>query len=161
MKYIPLRGKDGHPRAYAIVDDRDYASLSHFTWRLSPEGYVRRSVERRGKQTDFLLHRDIMGLTRGDGLEVDHINGDPLDNRRDNLRITTRAQNGQNRRLNRNNTSGHRGVNFDTRAGRWRASATVAGRYHHIGHFDTQNEAAVAAREFRQEYMPFAVERAA
>lgn len=77
--------------------------------------------------------------------EIDHINGDTLDNRIDNLRKATHAQNGHNTGLRRNNTSGVKGVSWSAERNRWFASITVNGKIVALGRFD-EFEDAVAAR---------------
>jgi len=77
-------------------------------------------------------------------LEIDHVNGDPADNRLVNLRLATRAQNNRNRRTPRNNTSGVKGVAYHVRAGAWVAYIRAGGRRQHLGTFTTKDEAAVA-----------------
>lgn len=72
------------PEVVTTQVDAD-VDLSKYTMSLQPDGYVQFCKD--GKQTS--LHRMVMGLTRGDGKHVDHINGDKLDNRRCNLRIIT------------------------------------------------------------------------
>lgn len=79
--------------------------------------------------------------------EIDHINGDPLDNRLSNLRLATGSENGQNRRRSRRNTSGIKGVHFFKPSGKWRAA--INDRYRrrkHLGLFDTKEQAAEAYR---------------
>jgi hypothetical protein len=89
------------------------------------------------------LHRAIMErmigreLTRAD--EVDHINLNGLDNRRDNLRLATNSQNNMNVRRYRNNKSGFKGVHLAK--GRWRASIRLNYKLYHLGYFDTPEEA--------------------
>lgn len=144
MIRIPLRARDGSVRAYALIDDED-AHLAAFAWRCHGS-YAARSPG------TVLLHREVLGLVPGDGLQGDHINGDKLDCRRTNLRVGTQALNGQN--ILR--TSRYRGVTFE--AGRWRARATLGGRNKHLGRFNTEQEAAVAAAAFRAQHMPFANE---
>lgn len=107
MKIIPLtRGY------FTIVDDEDYAFLNQWGWSaVTAHGYiyaVRTSRKSEGKPRCIRMHRAICG-TR-DGFETDHKNGNTLDNRRGNLREATRIQNMRNRALNKNNTSGHKGV---------------------------------------------------
>ena len=103
------------PEVVTTQVDAD-VDLSKYTMSLQPDGYVQFCKD--GKQTS--LHRMVMGLTRGDGKHVDHINGDKLDNRRCNLRIITHKQNMFNRRFKRVAKSGYRGVQ-KTLSGRWRA----------------------------------------
>jgi hypothetical protein len=102
------------------------------------------------------MHRFLMGLDFGDRREVDHINGDKLDNRRANLRVVTHAQNGQNVRISIPRTSSYRGVYWITARGRWAAKAKLNGQDVWIGLFDDEREAALAAEAYRRSHMPFA-----
>lgn len=92
-------------------------------------------------------HRVIWALIYGawpDG-EIDHIDGNPANNRLSNLRVVSHALNGRNLKLKKNNTSGHCGVNRRP-SGRWCATVTVNGQTITFGTFDTQDEA-IAARK--------------
>lgn len=104
-----------------------------------------------------MMHRFILGLPRDDPREVDHINGNPLDNRRANLRLVSRAQNKQNLdpRGQANSTSGIRGVSWDTQAQKWRATAHIDGVQYRLGRFATKDCAGEAVVAFRRERMPF------
>lgn len=149
-KTIPLtQGK------FAIVDDEDFAALAAFRWyaRRQRRGagecwYAVRSVNlpsgpdgSRGQQK-VGMHRQVLGAPRG--LEVDHVNGDGLDNRRANLRIADGSQNQANRVRGRAHSSGFRGVTWHKQAGRWQAAIKVRGKNYHLGLYDTQEEAARA-----------------
>jgi len=72
---------------------------------------------------------------------IDHINGDPSDNRIDNLRIATHQQNMCNRKVRCDNTSGFPGVNFHKSSNKWQASIRVNGQRIHLGSFKTPVEA--------------------
>jgi hypothetical protein len=87
------------------------------------------------------MHREIAETP--DDLETDHVNGDRLDNRRENLRAATRGQNGANGRK-RPSRSGLRGVYRHRPTGRWLAQISIGGRLYHLGIFDTPDEAAAA-----------------
>ncbi len=148
---------------HAVVDAQD-AHLAAYRWRLHPNGYVQRSA---GRST-LLLHREVCGLDPGDGREADHINRVKHDCRRSNLRVVTRAQNQQNFDPAGNTTwrgdatsSSFRGVSYDSRRAKWKATVTVAGTTHHLGRFATEAEAAAAATAFRAEHMPYAAATAA
>lgn len=91
-------------------------------------------------------HRIAWALTHGewpDGV-IDHINGDPSDNRLCNLRIATHQQNIQNRKVNSNNRSGFKGVSLHKKSGRWVAWITRGGRSVYLGLHDTPEQAHAA-----------------
>ena len=98
-----------------------------------------------GLRTRFgRIHRLIWVWMTGDdpGTDViDHINGDPYDNRWDNLRRCTRAQNQMNRGDNDNSTSGYKGVTFHWGLMKWQAAIGFMGKVHYLGVYDTPDEA--------------------
>ena len=141
MKKIPLTlGK------IAIVDDADYEWLSQWKWLAVKGRYtfyaVRRFRSPNGKLKTEQMHRKILGLMFGDKRQGDHKNHNGLDNRRNNLRICTHAQNQQNRNPNKACTSIYKGVNWDERNKRWRARIRIKGRLTHLGLFYSETEAA-------------------
>lgn len=155
-RQIPLRKRDGTVRAYALVDAADYAWLvSLGSWSLNGSGYVRRTFRRDGRQFNQQLHRLILGLDKGDPREGDHIDRNPLNNTRANLRIATPAQNAQN--VAGRGRSQFRGVAWHKASQRWQAYVYVgdgrklSGRYHR-----TEVEAALAAESLRRQHLPFA-----
>lgn len=77
-----------------------------------------------------------MGIPLSDPRQVDHINGDGLDNRRENLRICTHAENTRNKRMLGANTSGFKGVSWHKGDRKFRAQITVNKRKIHLGNFD-------------------------
>lgn len=153
---IPLRDDDGEVKAWTVLDAEDFAWASKYRWHLSNTGYVGRTKKRKGKKLAFRLHREILGLRHGDPRQADHINGDPLDNRRCNLRVVTQAQNGQNQVAHRDGRSRYRGVSWHRAAGKWDARVCIGGRRHHLGLFDAEEDAARAADSFRREHLPYA-----
>jgi hypothetical protein len=88
------------------------------------------------------MHRLITGAPAG--VEVDHRNGNGLDNRRSNLRLATTSQNQGNQRLSRANTSGFKGVHWDKHRAKWKASIAGDNNDKHLGHFTDPSEAAHA-----------------
>lgn len=122
----------------AIVDDEDYEWLSQHKWAVKDsrgKRYATRALGSRGKQITIWMHRLIMNCPGG--MEIDHINGDSLDNRRDNLRIVTRAQNLRNRKTFKNSKSGFKGVVYNPINGKWKVIIN-------FGTYDTAEEAAKA-----------------
>lgn len=80
--------------------------------------------------------------------ELDHEDGNGLNNKWSNLRLSEHAENGRHRNdLNRNNSSGYAGVSYHTGAKKWRARIMVDGKEIHIGFFNSKEDAAVARRE--------------
>lgn len=150
VREIPL--SDG--KHVALVDECDYEVMCRFTWHVHRDRrgrvYARRWIGKRHVH----MHREILGVAER-RIQVDHIDGNGLNNTRGNLRVATNQQNSWNHRPHRRRTkpaerhSRHNGVSWY--ANRWRARITVSGRTRHLGRFETENEAAlaynVAARE--------------
>jgi hypothetical protein len=90
------------------------------------------------------MHRTLLGLERYDGQQVDHRNGNGLDNRRFNLRLSTKAENGRNRGPNRNNTSGYKRVCWHAQRGKWLASIQLDRKQINLGLFTDPVDAAIA-----------------
>jgi hypothetical protein len=128
----------------AIVDESDYdGAMQAGPWhavRSHRTFYARRNVVKPGgRRGAIALHTFLTGWP-----QVDHVNGDGLDNRRSNLRSATSNQNRMNRRRHSNNTSGYKGVTWHGRSGRWRARIGVAGRKLSLGLHETPEVAARA-----------------
>ena len=120
---------------FAVVEDADFARLSQLKWCYNSSGYAVHYEDRR----TIFMHRLIMNAPPH--LQVDHINQNRLDNRRENLRFATRSQNQANKGRQVNNTSGYKGVSF--RAGKWEARIRVAGGRLQLGRFDDPVTAAL------------------
>lgn len=132
---IPLtRGK------VALVDDADYEWLSRWKWHYQGNGYAWRNLLVDGKNRSIAMHRAITECPAG--VCVDHINHDPLDNRRCNLRIATQGENRQNERPIRGGTSVFKGVVFTMN--RWSARIGSGSARTYLGRFLTQRDAAAA-----------------
>ena len=139
----------------AVVDSEDYEELNKYNWQARVQTYTGLfRAKRRENKKEIDMAREIMNCPPG--LEVDHINGDLLDNRKCNLRICTHGENMRNRRLQRNNTSGYRGVHYFKRDGRYVAYIYLNGRKIHIGSYKTDIDAAMAynahARDLHGEF---------
>jgi hypothetical protein len=96
------------------------------------------------------MHRLITGCP--DGLVVDHINHDSLDNRKENLRNVTEVENALNSRLARNNKSGAKGVFYRESIKKFVASFTAKGKSIHVGHFDSLEEATEAVKKAKMDF---------
>ena len=116
-------------------------SIGDAAGRKDKDGYRIIRINRR----DYRAHRLAWFYVHGRWPEhqIDHKNGDPTDNRIANLREATNSQNGFNKPAMRNNKTGMKGV-APGRNGKFRAQIAVAGKIHHLGHFDTAEAAAKA-----------------
>ncbi|MBN1818316.1 MAG: HNH endonuclease [Sedimentisphaerales bacterium] len=155
VRWIPLT-----KGCFALVDAGDYRNLSRHTWHAMGRDGAYYAARCKNKKT-ILMHREIMRLSRGqkgaDGkaLVVDHIDRNPLNNTRANLRLCTQQQNMCNRPLPPK-TSRYRGVYWNARSRKWHASLQHDGRTFHIGYFLSETDAARAfdtkAKELRGEF---------
>lgn len=160
-KGIPLRNREGAIVAFAMVDAEDYYEISQHRWFKQPSGYVVRNIPHPDpdkKQTVMSLHRAVMGLKYGDSQKVDHIDHDLLNNRKANLRLCTHALNHQNRKSHKGSSSQYRGVGWRKDRGDWAAYGVLDGKQKHIGFFDDEDAAGLAAKQWRAEHMPFAID---
>jgi hypothetical protein len=125
-------------------------------YRAGCEGARYRYVGLCGKI--FLEHRIIFTMFNGHPVnEVDHINRNKRDNRKENLRAATRRENSINQGLSSKNTSGIKGVSYSQRDKKWRAQITINGILNHLGSFNTKEAAGRAyAKKFSETYNEFA-----
>lgn len=156
---IPIWTIAGEVRAYVVVDSADLEWLSKWRWGLTKGGYAFRQVRFDGtRQRRILMHRELLGLATGDLRQGDHIDRDRLNNRRSNLRIVTKGQNGQNKSSYRGSSSRFRGVTLERRSGKWVAQVEVGGKAHYLGKFDDEEQAAEVARVERLRRLAYAVD---
>ena len=150
MKEIPLtQGK------VAIVDDEDYEEASKYTWWYSKKGYAvttrRKSLGRKNISMHILIAGKISEKV------TDHINGNKLDNRRENLRHVTLSQNSQNQKPIREGTSSrYKGVHWHKKTNKWISKICIEGKRYHLGCYENERDAAwvynVWAESFFGEY---------
>lgn len=142
MKHIPLsQGR------FAIVDDEDFEYLSQWNWHFV-QGYAIR-MEPLGKQKykKIFMHR-VVNKTP-DGLETDHIDGNGLNNQKNNLRSCTTQENQRNCKTRTGKLSKYKGVSFYKASKQkkkpWRVMINIDAGYHkYVGAFATEEEAALA-----------------
>ena len=135
----------------ALVDDADAPALLAYKWctfyrKKEDLFYAGRCISRftsqTGKTQTILMHRFLCSLELYDRRQVDHVDGNGLNNTRINLRVCTKTQNNQNRRKRKDATSRFKGVFLAY--GRWRAEMQANGLRLHLGTFSTEEDAALA-----------------
>ena len=131
---------------------RDYSIKSRVVY------YAERKVTVDGKKKHQGLAHDVLGIKQWElnGKQVDHINGNRLDNRRENLRIVTNQQNQMNKQSRVNTSSIYKGVAWYKPTKKWCSRIGINGILYHLGLYDTQEQAAFMynkiAHEFFGEY---------
>jgi hypothetical protein len=149
MKYIKTGQyrNDAKRHLEIAVSDEDYEMLNQYHWHASP---ITGAVSSRGGQKKVLMHRLIMNAP--EHLEVDHIDGNRLNNLRSNLRLCTSSENKKNRGLRSDTTSGYKGVSFHKQTGKWGARIHNGENYKHLGLFDDKKVAAKVYNEAAIKY---------
>lgn len=145
MKKIPLtQGK------FATVDDDQQEMLSKFKWHVNRGRYAVTNIGGRKNKTRIFMHHMVLGRPL-DGMVVDHINGDSTDNRKDNLRICTQAENVRNQKIRKDSPFGYKGVMRNGKNG-FMARIRSNGKVIYIATFRTAVEAAKAYNEAAIKY---------
>lgn len=159
MKKIYLSGKLGEGK-FTLVDDENYDELNNYIWNLSNWGYVKRgwrSDDGKSRLRDTIfMHRQVMQLCSTSKMQIDHINHDPLDNRKCNLRICNNRENHWNVKPHQDSLSKYKGVSFNKKDKKWTAHICVDGKDKNLGNFDCEKEAAriynKMAKKLHKEY---------
>ena len=116
-----------------------YRHVYGYSFCFHSDGYVQYSGSKDGLHKK-LLHRVIMNVT-DPNIYIDHINHNPTDNRRENLRLCTNRENSQNASLSKSNSSGLKGVDFRKKTNKFRARIGINGKHKFLGYYDTKEEA--------------------
>ena len=145
MKEIPLtQGK------VALVDDDMYEYLNQWKWHYfkvpgAKTGYARRIDKHDGHNKSIRMHRVIMNTPPW--FEVDHRDHNGCNNQRYNMRNCTQSQNARNRSIQKNNSSGYKGVNWDKKSKKWKAQIRIDGQKRYLGLFTSILDASCAYDE--------------
>lgn len=131
---------------------QDFELIKNYYWRVHKHKYVSTAIwnTETKKIKQIQLHRFL--LHPNESQEVDHINHNPSDNRRENLRVVSTAQNQMNTVINKNNTSGIKGVNWDKGCNKWRVRISINGERLTLGYYNTLEEAAQARCDAELKY---------
>lgn len=131
-----------------LVDDEDYATLSQHNWTVAKYKHTfyayRNLFDGHKVLGHVFMHREILGLKKGDGIKVDHWDRNGLNNQRYNLRPSDTSSNNANRIKTSGRSSRFKGVWLDKRRGTWEASIKVNRKKHYLGAFLDEMEAARA-----------------
>ena len=142
ITYLLYEGKN--KKFQIIIDTEDYLKIKDKYWIVNSKGYAKCQLDK------LFLHRFLMNCP--DNKFVDHINRNPLDNRKSNLRICTHSQNCINRGLTKYNKSGHKGVYFCATLNRWQANIKINGENINLGRFKDKDEAIKVRKEAEIKY---------
>ena len=139
-----------------LIDKDDFDRVSKIHWYSNGKYVVnckRYGKRKLNKKKTILLHRFILGLSEKDKRLVDHIDRNPLNNQKKNLRICTQVENQQNRkRVQTNNKSGYRGVCWNKSLNYWVVQGTFKGKRVWCKYYKTKNEAIEGRKEFERQY---------
>lgn len=129
---------------WALVDDEDYDDLNQYYWNADKKGFAVRNVPSdttRSGYTTELMHRHIMRAAPGEG--IIQVDGNRLNNQKHNLRRAPRAGH-RHWFLPGSIPTRYRGVSMQKGYSRYRATLCLEGKMHHLGWYDTMEEAAEA-----------------
>lgn len=121
-----------------LFDKEDFDKIKDLTWCNDTYGYAMARKNNGESVIRLKMHRLIMDAQ--DGFDVDHINHNTLDNRKENLRICTRSQNNMNQHIRSDNTSGVIGVSLDKNL-KWRADISINKKRTYLGRFTNKDDA--------------------
>lgn len=137
-----------------LIDDEDWDMVSQYRWNVAIKKgtpYIQSSVKNEdGDKITKQLAREILNAPKG--TIVDHKDGNTLDNRKQNLRLSDQRTNAQNMRSNINSTSKYKGVSWNKDRNKWRAVLKYNDKQVHIGRFNTEEEAAQAYNKAALQY---------
>lgn len=153
-KLLKIHGYGALKEAFVKVDAELYDWVSQWSWKISsPNGYARRTVRKKGGGfTTLYLHHLIINCVGEENVVVDHINGDHLDNRLENLRLCSCSENV----INKHGSLGkcnHLGVcrHYD----KYQARISRNNKRIYLGRFNTVEEAANAIKQYDKEHNHF------
>lgn len=139
----------------AIVDDVVFEWLSQYKWyanKTRNATYARREEIIDGMRVKKYMHREVLGIGKNKVFVVDHIDGNTLNNQKDNLRAVSHRQNLRNQQLQSNTSSKFKGVCFVKASGKWIAGIKINYRRINLGTYSSEEEAAFAYNEAAIKY---------
>lgn len=142
---------------YTTIDLEDFELVSKHRWNAHKRNHSNSGSLKYDAVTNILygsiyMHRLINNTPKE--FVTDHIDDNPLNNRRNNLRAVTTSRNKQNARLRSNNKSGYKGVSWCKRGNKWTARFRLGKKYLFLGRFDSLEEAALAYNKAVTKHRP-------
>lgn len=132
----------------AFIDSEDSEYINQWSWGCNSSGYAYRRGGNPAKS--IYLHQVINKTPKG--MTTDHINRNRLDNRKSNLRSVTWSENRINTGLFKNNTTGHKGVSWETSVQKWTVGIGINGKWKKLGRFNNKEDAIKARKEAELEH---------
>jgi hypothetical protein len=135
----------------ALVDDEDFEHLNQWRWfvqKRNHTSYAYRTTK--SPKTSASMHRQLMDFPTGS--QIDHIDGNGLNNLRCNLRICTSAHNSMNRKKRKNTSSKYKGVAWEKGKNRWYVSIKVGRKSYYLGKVGSEKEGALVYDKIAREW---------
>lgn len=126
-----------YPDKNVFIDKDDYNKIKYYSWHITPKGYVKGNVN----GIKMKINRFIMDIT-DPYIYVDHIDSNPLNNIRSNLRISNSSKNSQNKKKQQNTTSNYLGIWFNKKSKKWQSLFIINYTKHYLGEYKDEEEAA-------------------
>lgn len=136
---------------FAIIDNEDWDKIKDYSWCISTDNNIVAYIKGSGRKNRklILLHRLIMNAKQGQ--EIDHINRNRLDNRKNNLRFCNRSQNNMNAKKRKGTLSKYKGVTWSKRDKKWKSYIGLNGKFINLGSYDNEKIAALIYNEKAQQ----------
>lgn len=147
IAYIILRNKKQEETGRTIIDIDDLDNVIQYKWTLNTWGYAETKINKKS----ILMQRLILNEFSSNKIP-DHINRNPLDNRKENLRIADKSLNAVNAGTRTSNTSGVTGVSWDKNANSWRAYISYKGKRIELGHRKDFDKAVILRLDAENKY---------
>lgn len=139
------------------IDECFAKEVRKHKWYLTDRGYIRRSATVKESRSFVLLHHFLWSISgRSPVAQIDHINGNPLDNRLENLRSATTLLNNKNVRIKRKRQQGEPQGVYLRKSGRYRVQVSHLNRRHDLGTYDTAEEASAVYQNAKEILIEFA-----
>lgn len=162
---IPLKPYENN--RFVLIDECDALLVTHkqdvypyqknpfYIWRIKKSDHLEYACasfrKPNGKWTQIRMHRLILFLYKNNKNKIDHIDGNGLNNCRNNLRICTQAENSLNQHKIKNGTSNYKGVSWSKSSKKWMATAMINYKTIYLGCFDIEKDAAKAYNNYMKE----------